>query len=175
MTPTTKSELVQFSAEYTDRVLSWPAAARELKWWFGLTGDPLSDRPVFLKWQAEDGNSSYLLLENDVPVAYGELWLEPGEAELAHLMVDPARQRQGHGIRLVQELTALAARHPQTDVFLRVHPDNTIALGCYARAGYERMTREEEAEFNAGQPATYAWLRAADSSSELRLACESPR
>ena len=37
------------------------------------------------------------------------------------------------------------------------------------------MTREEEAEFSAGQPATYAWLRAADSSLELRLACESPR
>ena len=83
-------------------------------------------------------------------------------------MVDPARQRQGHGIRLVQELTALAARADG-----RVPPGpprQHDRLGCYARAGYERMTREEEAEFNAGQPATYAWLRAADSSSELRLA-----
>ncbi len=159
MTTPPTYELVLFSAVHTDRVLSWPAAARELEWWFGLIGDPRSDRPVFLQWQAEEDNSSYLLLENDVPVAYGELWHEPGEAELAHLMVDPARQRQGHGIRLVQELTALAGRHPQTDVFLRVQPGNTIALGCYARAGYERMSPAEEDEFNAGQPTTYAWLR----------------
>ena len=151
--------LVPFSDGFLDQVVSWPRAAAELRWWFGLTGVETTDHELFRRWQAEDDNDAYLLLDGERPVAYGELWHEPGEVELAHLMVDPARQRQGLGIRLVQDLTGLAAQEPGTDVFLRVQPDNGVAIGCYLRAGYERLSAEEETEFNAGQPLAYAWMR----------------
>ena len=67
-------------------------------------------------WQTEVDSDA------DLPVACVERWNEPGEAELAHLMVDPA-------------------------------------IRCYLRAGYVRLSPEEETEFNARQPRSYTWMR----------------
>jgi ribosomal protein S18 acetylase RimI-like enzyme len=151
--------LAPFSTDFIDRLVSWPRTASELHWWFGLTGVEATDLKLFEQWQTEADSDAWLLMEGDLPVAYGELWNEPGEAELAHLMVDPARQGQGLGVRLVHELSALAAKGPATDVFLRVQPDNAVAIKCYLRAGYERMSPEQETGFNAGQPRSYIWMR----------------
>jgi [ribosomal protein S18]-alanine N-acetyltransferase len=151
--------LAPFSSDFIDRLVSWPRTAPELQWWFGLTGVEATDRKLFEEWQTEADSDAYLLMEGDLPVAYGELWNEPGKAELAHLMVDPARQGQGLGVTLVHELSALAAKDRPTQVFLRVQPDNAVAIRCYLRAGYERMSPEEETEFNAAQPRSYTWMR----------------
>jgi ribosomal-protein-alanine N-acetyltransferase len=94
-----------------------------------------------------------------VPVAYGELWVEDDEAELAHLVVDPALRRQGLGQALALELVAAARAQGLVHVFIRVRPDNAVAIGCYTTVGFVPVTAEEEAEFNADQPATYHWMR----------------
>jgi ribosomal protein S18 acetylase RimI-like enzyme len=154
--------LIPYADQHAVHVLRWPTLAADLRWWFGLTGVEEDDRRRFDGWQREADNDSYVLLDGPTPVGYGELWREPGEVELAHLMVDPRRQRQGLGTRLVHGLTTLAREDAGADIFLRVQPGNAIAIACYHRCGFRRMSPAEEAEFNAGQPQTYLWMRPVD-------------
>lgn len=103
------------------------------------------------------------MLEADAAaVAYGEIWEDPeeDEAELARLIVDPARRGAGLGRALARALTAEARRLGWSDVWLRVHPGNEPALRAYAAAGFERATPEDEIAFNVGQPVAFVWMRA---------------
>lgn len=147
--------LVPFDDRPGTVVLAWPVTATELRWWCGLTATP--DRDQLARWHADPDVEPYLLVEGDEPVGYGELWREPGEVELARLIVAPAHRRRGAGARLVTGLVQLAGA---TDVFLRVQPDNEPALRLYRSLGWMRVDPVEEAEYNAGQPMTYQWLRA---------------
>lgn len=98
---------------------------------------------------------------SDGAIAYGELWedRDADEAELARLIVDPARRGKGIGRTLTRALADEAHRRGFGAVWLRVVPDNVRALAAYAAAGFVRATTAEEAEFNVGQPVTYLWLR----------------
>jgi ribosomal protein S18 acetylase RimI-like enzyme len=95
-------------------------------------------------------------------VGYGEVWEDPDEdeAELARLIIDPARRGHGLGRVMVRAFLAEARRCGWADVWLRVTPDNEPALRCYAAVGFTRATLEEEAEFNVGQPEAFVWMRA---------------
>ena len=103
-----------------------------------------------------------MLVVDDYRVGYGEIWEHPDadEAELARLIVDPARRGRGLGRLLATLLLAEARRLGWADVWLRVVPDNEPALRAYAAAGFRRATPAEELAFNAGQPADYVWMRA---------------
>ena len=46
-------------------------------------------------------------------------------------------------------------------VFMRVHPDNAVALRSYAGAGFVPVSAAEAAAWNVGQPTQYVWLRLA--------------
>jgi len=61
-----------------------------------------------------------------------------GEAEILTLGIDPARQRQGLGERLLHEILALAV---ETTVFLEVAADNTAAIRLYEKAGFRLFGR----------------------------------
>ncbi|HEX2322065.1 MAG TPA: GNAT family N-acetyltransferase [Streptosporangiaceae bacterium] len=92
-------------------------------------------------------------------VAYGELWVDDGEAEveLARLIVDPGERGQGLGKYLATRLARLA-RFRRPRVLLRVHPGNTAALRCYAAAGFDPVGLDQAAAWNTGQPIDYVWL-----------------
>jgi ribosomal protein S18 acetylase RimI-like enzyme len=152
-------ELVRYDGSCADAVVGWCAGSPfSSEWVPPARTDPDA---VLAGWLEDPDISGFLLLRSGEPVAYGELWLEPddAEAELAHLVVDPARRRQGLGRALAVALVDRARAEGQTNIFLRVHPDNDVAVACYASAGFVRCSPEEEAEFNAGQPATYRWMR----------------
>ena len=65
-------------------------------------------------------------------------------------------RRRGVGRALT---AALVANAGYENVFLRVRPDNTVALASYRGAGFEDVAPELQAEWNAPQPRPYAWLR----------------
>jgi ribosomal protein S18 acetylase RimI-like enzyme len=124
--------------------------------WCGHAGWPVPADKV-AAWSTEDGVRPFGLHVGEELIGYGELWVDHDEAEveLARLIVDPRHRGQGAGRELVG---GLVARAEYPDIFLRVHPDNTVALRCYTGAGFIRVDAVREAEWNAPQPVAYVWL-----------------
>lgn len=150
--------LVPGRPEHAAVVVGWVRSSPYSRPWLGAGGD---DEAILARWAALDGATQWVLeTASGTPVAYGEVWVEPeeDEAELAHLVVDPARRGEGFGRELVARLGAYAAELAAL-VALRVDPDNTHAQAVYAGCGYERFPAAEEAAFNEGQPAAYVWMR----------------
>jgi ribosomal protein S18 acetylase RimI-like enzyme len=119
------------------------------------------------RWHAGPDVVPFVFVETDGTggerlVGYGELWedRELDEAELARLVVDPVQRGRGHGRALTRALAVEARRRGFEEVWLRVVPENAAAIRAYAAAGFVRTTPEDEAEFNAGQPRVYVWMRA---------------
>jgi ribosomal protein S18 acetylase RimI-like enzyme len=89
------------------------------------------------------------------------VWLddEEDEVELARIILDPALRGRGIGAELVRALLkpAVAAGHP--DIFLRVRPENAVAIKTYLGVGFADVSQQEMDEWNAAQPLAYRWMR----------------
>lgn len=155
-------ELIAFDPGHATLVASWATSAAELDRWAARRDHPL-DPAVFATWHADPDVHAWMLLDDDEPVAYGEVWNDPeeGEAELARLIVDPARRGRGIGRLLVGALATRVADAGFDEVWVRVVPDNAPAIACYSGAGFVRAAPEQEAAFNSTQPRAYVWMRLA--------------
>jgi len=156
-------ELQPFDPSDAAMVSPWALAAAEVWAWCSRRESPVPPE-VIADWSKPDDVLAYGGWIDGELVAYGELWLDDDEAEveLARLIVSPGWRGRGLGRQLVTELAALARQH-QSKVFLRVDPDNATARRCYESAGFERVSAEDEAEWNVGQPMPYVWMRAPSS------------
>lgn len=145
-------------------VAGWSRSAEEAAAWVSLPEHPFPAAVVAGWWDQPDGHARVLLDPDGAPVAYGEVWddEEEDEVELARIVVDPDRRRQGVGRRLVRELLALAAEKGRGACFLRVAPGNTAALALYRAAGFRPVDPAPAAEWNRAQPVDYAWLEHPD-------------
>ncbi|HVK23199.1 MAG TPA: GNAT family N-acetyltransferase [Actinokineospora sp.] len=134
-------------------VAAWPLSEDESRLWCSL---PEVDAGLVAEWS----DAGFGLIDGGELVGYGELWIDHDEAEveLARLIVAPAHRGRGIGRRLAAALAGLASTHYPA-IFMRVHPDNTAALRCYASAGFSRVGAAEADEWNRGQPTRYVWLR----------------
>src|SRR3954447_23060641 len=150
--------LVAYDGSCAARVPDWCAESPFSSEWVPAGTEPDA---LLADWLEDPEISGFLLLRSGTPVAYGELWVEPddAEAQLAHLVVNPALRRQGLGRALAVSLVDRARADGLRNIFLRVDPGNEVAIACYASAGFVRCSAEEEAEYNAGQPAAYLWMQ----------------
>ena len=147
-----------FPADSASVVSSWATTDEEVVMWCGRPAAPVPPEQINA-WASEDGGQPFGLYRDGQLVAYGELWVDDGEAEveLARLIVDPRERGQRLGRRLVAGLADLArSRYPR--VFLRVHPDTIAAQRCYAAAGFQPVEPDQAAVWNASQPVDYIWL-----------------
>jgi ribosomal protein S18 acetylase RimI-like enzyme len=153
-------QIQPFTASDADLVAGWAQSADEALKWCAAQEFPVSAQTV-LGWQSDDDVRAHLLWVDDVPVGYGELWLdtEENEVELARIIVAPERRRTGLGQALVCGLVAQAVTAGYRDVFMRVHPDNAAALGSYRAAGFVPVAAELAASWNEPQPFDYVWLQ----------------
>ncbi len=155
------SPLQAFDPSYAALVSTWASTPAEVRSWCGLLEAPVPPS-VVAGWAATDDVEAFLLLEGDLPVAYGELWLdeEEDEVELARLLVDPARRGEGVGRRLTRMLGERARQaHPElATICLRVLPDNLAGHRAYLAAGLQFVDAATEEAWNAGQPAAYRWM-----------------
>ena len=149
--------LTAFELGHAPTVLGWVQTPAEAAAWAGLEGVP-ADGGVFRAWHAEPWSHPYVALLGGTPVAYGEVWDDDGEAELARLIVDPAARGRGVGRRLAALLAGEARAMGYSAVWLRVLPDNAAALAAYRAVGFLPASPAQEREFNAGQPRPYRWL-----------------
>jgi len=152
---------VPFDPARATLVSSWAPTAAEVLSWCALAEAPVPPE-VISGWSTADDVDAFLLLDGEVPVAYGELWLdeEEGEVELARLLVAPERRGQGVGRTLTSLLAAAARdRHPHLEtVCLRVRPENTAGHRAYEAAGFTFVDAATEAAWNLGQPTQYRWM-----------------
>jgi ribosomal protein S18 acetylase RimI-like enzyme len=157
--------LLPCSPAHAATVANWPSSADEATKWCGEGDFPVSAQRV-ADWQLDDDVRAYLLVVDDVPCGYGELWLdaEEDEVELARIIVAPAARGRGLGRTLVLRLLAEAAKDGWSDVFMRVHPDNHRALRCYQGIGFRPVDAALAEEWNEDQPFDYVWLQHHDRS-----------
>jgi ribosomal protein S18 acetylase RimI-like enzyme len=152
--------VVRPEAQHADTIAGWSASEHEAAAWASRPEHPFPPAVVASWWERPDVQPWLLLGPDGVPAAYGELWddEEEDEVELAHLIVDPARRRQGVGGRLVRELLAQARALGRSTCALRVVPDNAAALAVYRSQGFRDVAADVAAEWNRGQPVDYVWL-----------------
>jgi ribosomal protein S18 acetylase RimI-like enzyme len=150
--------LKPFSAAFADRILSWARNATELEFWCGLRQ---ADARVFEGWHADPDVTAYMLLRDETPVAYGEIWRDEdeGEVELARLIVDPTERGKRLGQQLVTKLLEQIQEAGFPWAYLRVRGENAVARSCYTAVGFQRLSAADEATFNRGQPHEYVWMR----------------
>jgi [ribosomal protein S18]-alanine N-acetyltransferase len=79
--------------------------------------------------------------------------------ELARVIVAPTQRGKGFGVTLVRELLAEAGRTAYPRTFVRVVPENRVAVACYLRAGFTPVSVDDQRAFNRGQPIKYLWMR----------------
>lgn len=133
-----RADLVPYTSEYSAIVRSWidceetyDAVCR------GINFPPPDD--IVDSWQRQ-GVTSYLLLADRKPAAYGELWERQAEraVEIAHVLVDNYRRSHGFCAKLVQLLYERASERASIDrVLLNLYHDSSEALGCFLKAGFE--------------------------------------
>ncbi|WP_223146377.1 GNAT family N-acetyltransferase [Streptomyces apricus] len=153
--------LLPFDSKSAATVAGWARSATEAVMWCGAREFPVSGETV-AAWQHEPDVTARALMDGERLVGYGELWLdiEEDEVELARVVVAPEARGRGLGRALVRGLLAEARLTGTADVFMRVHPDNAVALRCYRGAGFEPVDAGSAGAWNAGQPVAYVWLRA---------------
>jgi ribosomal protein S18 acetylase RimI-like enzyme len=154
-------ELRGFEEEYGRLVAGWARTAQEVALLCGRVEYPFPEELIGTWRKIDPDIESYLLFDGERAVGYGEVWLDDDEdeVELARLIVDPAERGKGIGAELVRALLkpAIAAGHP--DIFLRVRPDNAVAIKTYLGTGFVDVSQQETDEWNAGQPVAYRWMR----------------
>jgi ribosomal protein S18 acetylase RimI-like enzyme len=133
-----KADLIPYNDEYARDVRSWLECEETYRNVCQAKEFPPPDN-VVATWQRPNV-VSYLLMEQNRPVAYGELWNRPLEmaVEIAHLVVTPYKRSQGYGSKMVELLFNRAAtRAGVAKVVLNLRDVDETALGCYLRAGFE--------------------------------------
>ncbi len=144
-----------------ETVAGWSCSADEAQRWVSNAVHPFPAAIVTSWWDQPDVQPWLLIDPQRVPVAYGELWddAEEDEVELARLIVDPHRRRNGVGKRLIDELLVLWGRSGRSDCFLRVAPDNVAALSLYRSVGFRDVEPTQADDWNQAQPVRYIWLQ----------------
>jgi len=84
------------------------------------------------------GYNCWVFEENERVIAYGIVQIVVGEAHLLNITVDPARQGEGLGRQLLNELIAIARPKAET-MFLEVRPSNTRAVALYNAMGFNEI------------------------------------
>jgi ribosomal protein S18 acetylase RimI-like enzyme len=154
-------ELRGFSDEYGVLVAGWAVDAKEVALLSGRVEYPFPEE-LKASWRKVDPDiHSYLLFDGDLPVGYGEVWLddEEDEVELARIILDPKVRGRGVGLGLVRALLVPALDAGYSDVFLRVRPENAVAIRTYHSTGFVDVPAALMDEWNQGQPIAYRWMR----------------
>lgn len=153
-------QLRRFSPQDITPIITWPQSLAEAQWWAGpQTQWPLAPEAV-QRWHYDPDVHPYVLHSGGAPLGYGELWVdaEEQEVELARLLVAPWQRGRGIGVALVRLLLEEAGRIAYPRAFLRVVPDNHIAIACYGQVGFTTVSPADQQAFNRGQPVEYLWM-----------------
>lgn len=138
-------------------IAGWSGSIQEAGYWCA-SAHPFPATAITAWWADEDVRPCLLLDPSGEPVAYGELWVDDNEVELARLMVDPERRGEGIGRRMIGAMLELARAEGHSNCIIRVAPGNEDALGAFRLWGFRDIDESTAAEWNQEQDATFHWL-----------------
>ena len=121
---------------------------------------PIPTEEVLGWWNTPDVEPWVMLDSDDTMIGYGEIWTDADEdeVELARLIVPAELRGRGLGKALVRLLLPKAAETSMATTFVRVEPDNSVAIHCYLRCGFYRLDAEESKVWNEGQRQEWVWM-----------------
>lgn len=151
-------QLECFDIKHTDEVISWAESETTCRFWCGTDHVAAS---LLSNSIADPDVRPYALCKMNMPVAYGEIRIDNQEEdlELARLIVAPTKRGQAIGRHLVSSLLARARELQNRDVYMRVAPDNEVALRCYEHSAFRRIPDAEQQQFNPIESTPYIWFR----------------
>lgn len=114
--------------EDLDEVLAIENRAYPHPWTVGIFRDCL-----------KAGYNAWVVDNDRVMVGYGVISVGGGETHILNLCVDPDRQGQGIGRRLLEHLLRVAAQAGARTAFLEVRPSNAPAVALYLAAGFNEI------------------------------------
>jgi ribosomal-protein-alanine N-acetyltransferase len=120
-------QLVAMREQDLDEVMAIERAIYTHPWTRGNFGDSL-----------RAGYECRVLRIGAVLTGYFVLMVGAGEAHLLNLSIAAARQRVGHGSRLLGEAMTLARQRGARSLFLEVRPSNRGAQALYTRFGFRK-------------------------------------
>ena len=126
------------------------ATLRAMRWWdiepvmqleHDLFGDESWSDTMFWNELAEHGSRHYLVADdNGRVVAYAGLCAyPPNESYVQTIAVEPHRQGEGLGTRLLTALIEESLRRGCARLDLEVRADNPTAIALYERHGFTRI------------------------------------
>jgi diaminopimelate epimerase len=161
MTKTNESQLfalVPFEARHAEIVRGWVLNREDASMWASLDDIPL-DPSIFTHWHSDPDVHASILVRDGVPIGYGETWdCDTDAVELARLIVAPSHRGHGIGRVLLDRLCAATRAAASKRAFLRIRLGNTKAIRCYERAGFHRVSSDQERIWNTNQPVEYVWM-----------------
>jgi ribosomal protein S18 acetylase RimI-like enzyme len=134
--------LLDFSDPHEQEIVRWAPCIGEVRRWAGSAVCWPVDVSVFRHWHADPDVKPYVLCEGDVPIGYGEVWID--EVELGRIIVKPVDRGRGVGRRLVRLLLEQASLSGLPGAFVRVVPENRAAIACYRAAGALKIPEGEK-------------------------------
>lgn len=140
-------------------VASWSESAAQAEAWVAMALDPFPPRIVAGWWEAPFSTPWVLTDEEGIAAGYGEIWEVGDQLELARLIVDPERRRQGVGRQLVAALLDEARGHGLTACYSRVAPHNVAARGLCQASGFTEVREADAVVWNLDQSVEYVWMR----------------
>jgi RimJ/RimL family protein N-acetyltransferase len=152
--------LLEFRDVHAREISRWATSLEEVRRWAGSdTGWPV-DVSVYQLWHADPDVKPYVLCDGDALVGYGEVWIDESEheVELGRIIVEPASRGRGVGRQFVRLLLERASLSGFPDAFVRVVPDNHVAIACYRSAGFSLVPESMREQYNRGQPVDYVWM-----------------
>ena len=152
--------LLEFSDAYAREITRWATSIDEVRRWAGSDPGFPVDASVFQLWHADRDVRPYVLCAGDALLGYGEVWIDEAEheVELGRIIVNPASRGRGVGKRFVRLLLERASLSGFPDAFVRVVPDNHVAIACYRSAGFSLVPESVRERYNRGQPVDYVWM-----------------
>lgn len=154
------NRIIAFNERFAATVLSWVETAKDLANWASINEFPLTDVEIFAKWHSDRDIHPYVLQIAENIVGYGEIWFDNSDhsVEIGRLLIDPRHRNHGYGRRLIWLLLDKIDHDDYRSVEIRLAPGNATAKQCYERAGFKRVSKEIERNYNKAQPRKYIWM-----------------
>lgn len=152
-------ELRKLNSYDISEISRWPISINDLLYWANLKNDDVRNiNRKLQEWIEADYVTAYVVVHNEKTVGYGEIWTDDGEVEIARLLVRPDHRSQGIG-RFLLKLLVNKAKSIDENIWLRVHPNNTLAIDLYKSNGFSRIESDLEAEFNKNSAINFFWMK----------------